>query len=93
MGAALEHPTQLLSAINMPDRAVSRAAAAAGRRRQQPVTRKQRDVSWRMRKIRKRQKNKNGGKRHKNSENQVTLNSIFGPSKKHYLSNFVLNML
>jgi hypothetical protein len=39
------------------------------------------------------EKNKNRGKRQKNSENQVTLDSIFGASKKHYLSNFVLYML
>jgi hypothetical protein len=37
--------------------------------------------------------NKNRGERQKNSENQVTLDSIFGASKKHYLSNFVLYML
>jgi hypothetical protein len=36
---------------------------------------------------------KNRGERQKNSENQVTLDSIFGASKKHYLSNFVLYML
>jgi hypothetical protein len=40
-----------------------------------------------------RKKNKNRGERQKNSENQITLNSIFGPSKKHYLSYFVLYML
>jgi hypothetical protein len=34
-----------------------------------------------------------GEKRQKNSENQVPLDSIFGASKKHYLSNFVLYML
>jgi hypothetical protein len=39
------------------------------------------------------EKNKNRGERQKNSENQVTLDSIFGASKKHYLSNFVLYML
>jgi hypothetical protein len=39
------------------------------------------------------EKTKNRGKRQKNSENQVTLDSIFGASKKHYLSNFVLYML
>jgi hypothetical protein len=39
------------------------------------------------------EKNKNRGERQKNIENQVTLDSIFGPSKKHYLSNFVLYML
>jgi hypothetical protein len=39
------------------------------------------------------EKNKNGSERQKNSENQVTLDSIFGASKKHYLSNFVLYML
>jgi hypothetical protein len=38
-------------------------------------------------------KKKNRGERQKNSENQVTLDSIFGASKKHYLSNFVLYML
>jgi hypothetical protein len=38
-------------------------------------------------------KNKNRGEKTKNSENQVTLDSIFGASKKHYLSNFVLYML
>jgi hypothetical protein len=38
-------------------------------------------------------KNKNMGERQKKSENQVTLDSIFGASKKHYLSNFVLYML
>jgi hypothetical protein len=37
--------------------------------------------------------NKNRGERQKNSENQVTLDSVFGASKKHYLSNFVLYML
>jgi hypothetical protein len=37
--------------------------------------------------------NKNRGERQKNSENQVTLDSIFGASKKHILSNFVLYML
>jgi hypothetical protein len=39
------------------------------------------------------EKNKNRSERQKNSENQVTLDSIFGASKKHYLSNFVLYML
>jgi hypothetical protein len=39
------------------------------------------------------QKNKNRGERQKNSENQVTLDSIFGASKKHHLSNFVLYLL
>jgi hypothetical protein len=39
------------------------------------------------------QKNKNRGERQKNSENQVTLDSICGASKKHYLSNLVLYML
>jgi hypothetical protein len=39
------------------------------------------------------QKTKNRDERQKNSENQVTLDSIFGASKKHYLSNFVLYML
>jgi hypothetical protein len=39
------------------------------------------------------EKNKNRGERQKNSENQVTLDSIFGASKKRYLSNFVLYML
>jgi hypothetical protein len=39
------------------------------------------------------EKNKNRGERQKNSENQVTLDSIFRASKKHYLSNFVLYML
>jgi hypothetical protein len=39
------------------------------------------------------EKNKNRGERQKNSENQVTLDSIFGASKKHYLSNFVLYVL
>jgi hypothetical protein len=39
------------------------------------------------------EKNKNRGERQKNSENQVTLDSIFGASKKHYLCNFVLYML
>jgi hypothetical protein len=39
------------------------------------------------------EKNKNRGERQKNSENQVTLDNIFGASKKHYLSNFVLYML
>jgi hypothetical protein len=39
------------------------------------------------------EKNKNRGERQKNSENQVTLDSIFGASKKHYLINFVLYML
>jgi hypothetical protein len=41
----------------------------------------------------KEQKTKNRGERQKNSEKQVTLDSIFGASKKHYLSNFVLYML
>jgi hypothetical protein len=39
------------------------------------------------------EKTKNRGERQKKSENQVTLDSIFGASKKHYLSNFVLYML
>jgi hypothetical protein len=39
------------------------------------------------------EKNKNRVERQKNSKNQVTLDSIFGASKKHYLSNFVLYML
>jgi hypothetical protein len=39
------------------------------------------------------EKTKIGAKDKKNSENQVTLDSIFGASKKHYLSNFVLYML
>jgi hypothetical protein len=39
------------------------------------------------------EKTTNWGERQKNSENQVTLDSIFGTSKKHYLSNFVLYML
>jgi hypothetical protein len=41
------------------------------------------------------EKNKNTGEfsRQKNGENQVTLNSIFGPSKEHYLSYFVLYAL
>jgi hypothetical protein len=39
------------------------------------------------------EKNKNRGERQKNSENQATLDRIFGASKKHYLSNFVLYML
>jgi hypothetical protein len=49
----------------------------------------------RMGKIHKQEKGrkKNRGERQKNSENQVTLDSIFGASKKHYLSNFVLYML
>jgi hypothetical protein len=34
-------------------------------------------------------KNKKMGERQKKSKNQVTLDSIFGASKKHYLSNFV----
>jgi hypothetical protein len=38
-------------------------------------------------------KTKIGAKDKKTSENQVTLDSIFGASKKHYLSNFVLYML
>jgi hypothetical protein len=39
------------------------------------------------------EKNKNRGERQKTSENQVTLDSIFRASKKHYLSYFVLYML
>jgi hypothetical protein len=36
---------------------------------------------------------KNTGKRQKNSENQLSLNSIFGLSKEHYLSYFILYMV
>jgi hypothetical protein len=39
------------------------------------------------------EKNKNRGERQKNSKNQVTLDSIFGASKKYYLTNFDLYML
>jgi hypothetical protein len=38
------------------------------------------------------EKNKNRGERQKNSENQVTLDGIFGASKKHYLSNFAADL-
>jgi hypothetical protein len=39
------------------------------------------------------EKNKNKGERQKICENQVSLDSIFGASKKLYLSNFILYML
>jgi hypothetical protein len=38
-------------------------------------------------------KPKIGAKDKKTVKNKVTLDSIFGASKKHYLSNFVLYML